>query len=210
MNLLDFQNYVYRRAKVNLTALPLTDQVIIFNNAYQKCNRKISPWWSNYHPTLWTSADITTGTATPAFDSDYHELLGLYITLEVLNENAISVKEDIKQEIVDMEADLGRFYSGRNYQDCVLTLATPGLVTRVNHGLFCGDQIIFSTSGTLPTGLAINTYYYVVSTGYTCDAFGVSATKTGTAIAFTVSQSGQQYYSAVRNARIGSKYQNNR
>ena len=43
-----------------------------------------------------------------------------------------------------------------------ITIAAPGVVTKTAHGLVTGDQIYFTTTGALPTGLAINTLYYVI------------------------------------------------
>jgi len=43
-----------------------------------------------------------------------------------------------------------------------VTIATPALVTLNGHGLITGDCISFTTTGALPTGLSINTNYYVI------------------------------------------------
>lgn len=61
-----------------------------------------------------------------------------------------------------------------------ITVASPGVVTWTNHGLSTGTAIVFSTSGTLPTGLTPGTTYYITSTG--ASTFTVSATKGGAAI----------------------------
>lgn len=71
-----------------------------------------------------------------------------------------------------------------------MTIASPAVVSFVGHGLVLDDTIYFTTSGLLPTGVAINTKYYVISAGLTADAFQFSATKGGTAIVSTGSQSG--------------------
>lgn len=42
-----------------------------------------------------------------------------------------------------------------------VTIASPAVVTLTAHGLRTGDQIYMTTTGALPTGLAINTIYYV-------------------------------------------------
>jgi hypothetical protein len=42
-----------------------------------------------------------------------------------------------------------------------ITNATPAVVTRAAHGLSTGDIVYFKTTDTLPTGLAINTLYWV-------------------------------------------------
>lgn len=52
-----------------------------------------------------------------------------------------------------------------------------------NHTLEVNDQITFSASeGTLPTGLAVGTTYYVISGGLTANAFKVSETQGGSSI----------------------------
>lgn len=70
-----------------------------------------------------------------------------------------------------------------------VTLASPGVFTLVSHGLVLDDTVYFTTTGALPTGLTINTRYFVVSVP-TADTFTVSATKGGSAINTSVSQSG--------------------
>lgn len=71
-----------------------------------------------------------------------------------------------------------------------VTIASPGVFTLANHGLVVGQRIRLKTTGTLPTGLAINTDYYVISAGFTDSTFELSATSGGTAINTSVSQSG--------------------
>lgn len=63
-----------------------------------------------------------------------------------------------------------------------ITVGTPGVVSWTGHGLQAGQPVVFSTTGTLPTGLTAGTVYYVSATGLTADAFSVSATAGGTAI----------------------------
>lgn len=43
-----------------------------------------------------------------------------------------------------------------------VTIASPGVVTLASHGLQTGDSLYFTTTGALPTGLAINTRYWVI------------------------------------------------
>jgi hypothetical protein len=59
------------------------------------------------------------------------------------------------------------------------------------HGLSAGDQVTFkATQGSLPTGLAANTVYYVLAAGLTADAFQVSATAGGSAVNMTGTATG--------------------
>lgn len=71
-----------------------------------------------------------------------------------------------------------------------ITIATPGVVSNTAHGLVLDDKVYFTTTGALPTGLSVNTIYYVISAGLTADAFQLSATKGGSAINTSGSQSG--------------------
>jgi hypothetical protein len=69
-----------------------------------------------------------------------------------------------------------------------MTIAVPCVVTRVAHGLTANTPVLFTTTGALPTGLVVNTVYYVVT--ITTDTFQVSATSGGAAITTTGTQSG--------------------
>lgn len=69
-----------------------------------------------------------------------------------------------------------------------ITIASPGVVSWASHTLANGDQVRFSTSGALPTGLVAGTLYYVVNQA--AGTFQVSATLGGAAIVTTGTQSG--------------------
>jgi len=71
-----------------------------------------------------------------------------------------------------------------------VTIASPGVFTKTAHGFSAGDSVIFSTTGALPTGITAGTQYWVISAGLTADDFRVSATKSGSAINTSGSQSG--------------------
>lgn len=71
-----------------------------------------------------------------------------------------------------------------------VTIASPGVFTGAGHGLVAGNAVTLTTSGALPTGLAVGTTYYVLSTGLTTDEFQVSTTPTGSAVNTSGSQSG--------------------
>ena len=57
-------------------------------------------------------------------------------------------------------------------------------IRSTGHGLDIGDVIRFTTTGTLPTGLALSTDYYVVAVPIN-NSFYVSATESGTPIVYT-------------------------
>jgi hypothetical protein len=71
-----------------------------------------------------------------------------------------------------------------------ITIASPAVVSFTAHGLIAGDTVLFTTDGTLPTGITASTNYYVISTGLTTDAFQIATTSGGTAINTSGSQSG--------------------
>jgi hypothetical protein len=69
-----------------------------------------------------------------------------------------------------------------------ITIASPAVVTRSAHGLANGSFVYFTTTGALPTGLAVNTGYYVINSA--TNTFNVSLTLGGTAINTSGTQSG--------------------
>lgn len=70
-----------------------------------------------------------------------------------------------------------------------VTIAGPGVVTWTGHGLTAGDQVKFTTTGALPTGITAGTTYFVKEV-LSVDTFSISATAGGTAITTTGTQSG--------------------
>lgn len=79
------------------------------------------------------------------------------------------------------------------YIDATVTIsiAAPGVVTWTNHGLSVNDTIRFTTTGALPTGLAINTTYYVKEV-LSANTFTVSTSAGGAAVTTSGTQSGTQ------------------
>lgn len=103
----------------------------------------------------------------------------------------------------------------RNNRPFSITIAAPGVISSSAHGLIKNDKVILSTTGALPTGLSVDTYYFVILGTYSDgstdpDTFKLTATKDGTAITTTGSQSGMHYYSPAKPARFVPGYQNNK
>lgn len=71
-----------------------------------------------------------------------------------------------------------------------ITIASPAVVTWASHGLPNNAQVVFTTTGALPTGLTAGTTYYVING--TTNTFQVSTTSGGSAINTSGSQSGTQ------------------
>ncbi len=56
-----------------------------------------------------------------------------------------------------------------------------------------GTAVRFTTSGTLPSPLAVNTTYWVIASGLTADVFKVSTTPTGAAVDITTTGTGDHF-----------------
>ena len=71
-----------------------------------------------------------------------------------------------------------------------ITIASPGVVTWTGHNFSNGDQVFFTTTGNLPTGLTAGATYYVVSSAPATGTFQVAATFGGSAINTSATQAG--------------------
>lgn len=71
-----------------------------------------------------------------------------------------------------------------------VTIASPAVLSLSAHGLVVGDAFYITTTGALPTGMAANTLYYVITAGYGTNSFEFSATRGGTAVNTSGTQSG--------------------
>lgn len=71
-----------------------------------------------------------------------------------------------------------------------VTIATPAVFSLTAHGMIVGAPFQLTTTGALPTGLAIDTTYYVIAAGFGANSFQASLTPGGAAINTTGTQSG--------------------
>ena len=193
MTLADMKNYVYKRTGTSANSFSATNMLIALNNGYERVNTLMRKWIDNYRPTLWSSGDLSTGTATPVVDSLFHELIPLWASYQHAADKVLPNANALRQEIADKEKELEEFYGNRNYKVTTVTLASPGVFTLKNHNLITGDRVSFITTGALPTGLSVDTFYYVIAGGLDDDNFQVSATRDGSAVNTSVSQSGTHY-----------------
>lgn len=83
-----------------------------------------------------------------------------------------------------------------------ISIASPAVFTLTAHGLIAGNFVRVATTGALPTGLSVNTVYYVLAAGLTTSAFEVALTAGGTAINTSGTQSGTQSVGKVKNAMM--------
>ena len=187
------KNYVYKRTGTSANNFSATNMLIALNNGYERVNTLMRKWIDNYRPTLWTSSDLSTGTATPVVDSLFHELIPLWASYQHCADKVLPNTGSLLQEIVMKEKELEEFYGGRNYRVFTVTIASPGVFTLRDHELGIDDRVSFITSGSLHTGLSVDTFYYIISAGLDDDNFEVSATRGGTAINTSGTQSGTHY-----------------
>lgn len=87
-----------------------------------------------------------------------------------------------------------------------VTIAVPGVFTLANHGFVAEQVVHLSTTGALPTGLAVDTPYYVIATGLTTSAFQLSATLNGVGITTTGTQSGVHSVGKIKNAETAGPF----
>ena len=80
-----------------------------------------------------------------------------------------------------------------DFKTFTVTIAGPGVFTTAAHGLAINDTVLLQTDGALPTGLAVDTVYYIKTVPLTT-TFTVAATLGGTAITTSGSQSGVHYF----------------
>ena len=101
-------------------------------------------------------------------------------------------------------------FSKYDFISFTVTIASPGVFTAVEHELYEDDVIRLETTGTLYTGLAVKTDYYVVYNGITADTFQVATTKRGTPVNTSGSQSGAHTWIKRNVARVRANVEDNK
>lgn len=208
MTLSDIKNSIFRRTQTNATTFPAADMVLAINSAAERVHSLIRRHLDNFRPTSWTSSDLSTGTAEPKFDALFHDLIALWPSYQRAVERNLPSAAGFLMDIQRLEKEIVTFYGARNYEVFTVTIASPGVITKKAHGLQSGDRVSFVTTGALPTGLSVDTFYYVVSPQ--TDTFRVSSTKDGTAIDTSGTQSGTHYYVADTQRRMKAAYHDTR
>ena len=101
-------------------------------------------------------------------------------------------------------------FSKFNYLVATISNATPAVVTSAAHELYQDDTIEFITSGALPTGLSVDTTYYVILSGITANTWQIATTRRGTAINTTAAGSGVHKWIKTNRANLSPFTQDNR
>ena len=75
-------------------------------------------------------------------------------------------------------------------QTATVSYSTTNILSCTGHGLAIGDVVYFTTTNTLPTGLTINTAYYVIATNYGVNQFSISTAYGGAIASISAAGSG--------------------
>lgn len=146
-----------------------------------------------------------TGTALAAFQPNggTNQIVSMYSTkLAVSTGTTFTDKKTDFTSTTSAALITGGKAAGSALGTVTVTIASPAVFTKTTHGLAAGDEVYFSTTGALPTGLTAGTVYYVISAGLTADNFEVSTTSGGSAVNTSGSQSGT--HSLFRNSAYSS------
>ena len=102
-------------------------------------------------------------------------LKGIGVALSVTNSNT-TIDRSVFTSLQEINAT------------CTMTIASPCVVTLAGHGYLGGERIMLATTGALPTGLSINTVYFIKYIN--ANTFNLSLTSGGANINTSGSQSG--------------------
>lgn len=68
---------------------------------------------------------------------------------------------NVRKAVKNSSGDVSDIYTSVKESTVTISVATPSVITQTSHGFNTGDKVIFSTTGTLPTGISPSTLYYV-------------------------------------------------
>jgi len=101
-------------------------------------------------------------------------------------------------------------FSKHVFTTFTVTIADPAVFTSTAHELYEDDTLILETTGALPTGLSVDTTYYVVLNGITSNTFQLATSKGGDPIVTTGTQSGTHSYIKTNRAKLNPKIEDTR
>jgi hypothetical protein len=85
-----------------------------------------------------------------------------------------------------------------------VTYSTTSILSLNNHGFAVGDAVVFTTTGTLPSGLSASTVYYIISTNLGANQFSVSAAFNGSITTISGAGTGTHTVHSATNQSIAS------
>jgi hypothetical protein len=143
------------------------------------------------HPTYWTSlsATGTTGDVRMTFKNIPDD--GWIMADDGSIGNAASGATT--RANADTEALFTLFYNNITSTaglPCTITPGSPTIVNCVGHIFYPGQKVIFTTSGSLPSGMQANTPYFITTAGFTPNNFEFTTVLFGPPINTSGTQSG--------------------
>jgi hypothetical protein len=172
-------NYAFSNSKIGMYSAPTGVALGTSFADETRLTNGIARYWNNFTPPSTEfyvpSVSGNNGLVLPFDDNDQRNSINPFLK-DVSNKNIWTATTGVIKSTLN-----GTF---------TVTIASPGVFTKTEHGLEAGNTVTFSTTGSLPTGLTAGTTYFVISTGLTASAFRVSATLGGSAINTSGTQSG--------------------
>lgn len=149
----------------------------------------LTSWVSNTNMTGGQSFGFWSGSNTPAKNLAQTFSSGSVIGHEInvgnrwadfgLQTDIGGTRYTVGEQIVP---DVAPALDGVNTVAVTISVATPAVVSLTGHGFKANQGVVFSGSGTIPTGITAGTTYYVSATGLAADTFQISATVGGASI----------------------------
>lgn len=148
-------------------------------------------WGSLGSPTIGNASGIISGTSGQTFQNLYLNAPSGTPTHYIKFGDFVYLRPKPNYSIAaGLKAYFNRAALRFSFVTFTVTIASPGVFTSTSHGLVAGDTVILNTDGALPTGLTVDTQYYVISAGLGTDTFRLSTISGGSAIDTSGSQSG--------------------
>lgn len=117
---------------------------------------------------------------------------GTYINQTFTGDTKWAIKKNVREQLV-LAGWTSKAYGSASgclgdASTVTITIATPGVVTWNSHPFSGGERVLLATTGALPTGLAVNTVYFIKYVN--ANTFNLSTTSGGANINTSGSQSG--------------------
>lgn len=102
-----------------------------------------------------------TGNASKLLSTDGSNTSWASAASSTLNQYNSDIGDSSNTRVATNTQLVGAVLAKTGSQTFTVTIAAPAVVTATSHGLSTGDKIYLTTTGALPTGLSINTTYFI-------------------------------------------------